>query len=175
MAGVDWSRTRAYAFGLSGIYINQAGRESQGIVPAAEAASLRQEIVEKLTGLHDSERDRCAIRTVYDGHIKYHGPYVSNGPDLIVGYEKGYRASWENAVGKIDGPLFHDNDRFWSGDHCVDPELVPGVLFVNRKLPAGSQPSIMDLAPTILQLFGVPLPGYLDGKPLTLTRSEVAS
>ena len=175
LAGVDWSRTRAYAFGLSGIYINQAGRESQGIVPAADAAGLRQEIVKKLTGLHDSNRARCAIRTVHDGHVKYHGPYVSNGPDLIVGYDKGYRASWENAVGKIDGPLFHDNDRFWSGDHCVDPELVPGVLFVNRKLPAGSQPSIMDLAPTILKLFGVPLPGYLDGKPLTLTRAEVAT
>ena len=173
LAGVDWSRTRAYAFGLSGIYINQVGRESQGIVPAAEAAQLRQEIADKLTGLHDVERDRRAIRAVHDCHKKYHGPYVSNGPDLVVGYEKGYRASWENAVGKIDGALFHDNDRFWSGDHCVDPELVPGVLFLNRKLPEGTQASIMDLAPTILQLFGVPLPSYLDGKPLTLTRREV--
>lgn len=172
LAGVDWSRTRAYAFGLSGIYINQAGRESQGIVPASESAQLRQEIVGKLTGLHDAEWSRCAIRTVHDCHKKYHGPYVGNGPDLVVGYEKGYRASWENAVGKIDGALFHDNDRFWSGDHCVDPELVPGVLFLNRKLPDGATPSIMDLAPTILQLFGVPLPSYLDGKPLPLTRRE---
>lgn len=170
LAGVDWSRTRAYAFGLSGIYINQVGRESQGIVPASESAKLRQEIVGKLTGLHDAERNRCAIRAVHDCHKKYHGPYVGNGPDLVIGYERGYRASWENAVGKIDGALFHDNDRFWSGDHCVDPELVPGVLFLNRKLPSDSKPSIMDLAPTILQLFGVPLPGYLDGKPLALTR-----
>lgn len=162
-AGVDWSRTKAYAFGLSGIYINQQGREGQGIVPATEAAALRDEIVRKLTGLRDDERNCRAILQVHDCHREYQGPYVVNGPDLVIGYEKGYRASWENAVGQIDGPLFHDNDRPWSGDHCVDPSLVPGVLFVNRKLSSTAGISILDLAPTILRLFGVPFPAYFDG------------
>jgi predicted AlkP superfamily phosphohydrolase/phosphomutase len=167
LAGVDWSQTRAYAFGLSGIYLNLAGRESQGIVPRTEAAALRAEIAGNLAGLHDVD-GRRAIKAVHDGHTAYRGPYVSNGPDLIVGYERGYRASWSNAVGRIDGPLIHDNTRYWSGDHCVDPELVPGVFFANRRLPAGAIASIVDLAPTILQLFGVPIPGYMDGSPLPL-------
>jgi len=164
-ADVDWSRTKAYAFGLTGIYINQRGREGQGIVATADAAALRAEIIGKMTGLIDPERNCRAVHQVHDCHREYSGPYVSNGPDIIVGYEKGYRASWENAVGRIDGPLFRDNDRPWSGDHCVDPALVPGVLLTNRKLPAGITPSILDFAPTILRLFGVPLPNYFDGKP----------
>ncbi|MFO0919251.1 MAG: alkaline phosphatase family protein [Planctomycetaceae bacterium] len=173
-AGVDWSRTKAYSFGLSGIYINQQGREGQGIVPASETAALRKEIVEKLTGLRDHDRNRRAILQVHDCHQEYQGPYVSNGPDLVIGYEKGYRVSWENAVGRIDGPLFHDNDRPWSGDHCVDPSLVPGVLFMNRKLADIANISILDLAPTILQIFDVPLPGYFDGQPRNILPSSEA-
>lgn len=175
--GVDWSRTRAYSFGLTGIYINQAGRESNGIVPGSEAAALRREIVQKLSGLQDLQRERQAVFKVYDGHQEYSGPYVSNGPDVIVGYQKGYRASWENAVGRVDGQLFCDNDRLWSGDHCVDPTLVPGVLLMNRRLPKEVAPSILDFAPTILKLFGIPLPAYLDGQPwdLETTADEPSS
>jgi predicted AlkP superfamily phosphohydrolase/phosphomutase len=173
--GVDWGKTKAYAFGLTGIYINQSGRESKGIVPPSESAALRQEIVNKLTGLQDPDRRCQAVFKVHDCHQEYSGPYVSNGPDVIVGYEKGYRASWENAVGRCDGPVFRDNDRPWSGDHCVDPALVPGMLFCNRPLAQNVTPSIMDFAPTILTLFGVPMPAYFDGKPWTFDNRKSTS
>jgi predicted AlkP superfamily phosphohydrolase/phosphomutase len=173
--GVDWGKTKAYAFGLTGIYINQSGRESKGIVPPSESAALRQEIVNKLTGLQDPDRRCQAVFKVHDCHQEYSGPYVSNGPDVIVGYEKGYRASWENAVGRCDGPVFRDNDRPWSGDHCVDPALVPGMLFCNRPLAQNITPSIMDFAPTILTLFGVPMPAYFDGKPWTFDNRKSTS
>jgi predicted AlkP superfamily phosphohydrolase/phosphomutase len=53
---VDWSKTRAYALGLSGIYLNLKGREAQGIVePVEEAAQLRRELCGKLTGLKDPQ------------------------------------------------------------------------------------------------------------------------
>ena len=130
LVGVDWSRTRAYAFGLAGIYVNQSGREARGIVPAADAASLRGEIAAKLGQLTDPLRQgRPAIRQVYDSRKAYAGPYVENGPDLVVGYHAGYRASWETAVGRTAGEVLCDNTRRWSGDHCVDPAVVPGVLF----------------------------------------------
>ncbi len=164
-ADVDWSRTRAYSFGLSGIYLNRAGRESQGIVQPDEAAALRQEIVANLRGMRDSDLNKRAIREVYDTRQVYSGPYVDNGPDVIIGFEKGYRFSWETAVGRTDGPLFVDNTRYWSGDHCVDPNLVPGLFLSNCQFEM-QQPGIIDLAPTILQLFGIPVPGYMDGKPL---------
>ena len=173
--GVDWGKTKAYAFGLTGIYINQSGRESKGIVPPSESAALRQEIISKLTGLQDPDRKCQAVFKVHDCHQEYSGPYVSNGPDVIVGYEKGYRASWENAVGRCDGPVFRDNDRPWSGDHCVDPALVPGMLFCNRPLAQNVTPSIMDFAPTILTLFGVPMPAYFDGKPWTFENRKSPS
>ncbi len=173
-AGVDWSRTRAYAFGLNGIYLNKVGRESQGIVTPEEAAGLRADIADRLRGVTDAERDCRAIREVYDSRRAYSGPYVENGPDLVVGFEKGYRVSWETAVGRTDGPLFLDNTRFWSGDHCVDPELVPGIFLSNRDF-SDTQPSIMDLAPTILKLFGIPIPDYMDGNPMTYGDVPAAS
>ena len=167
LAGVDWSRTRAYAFGLAGIYVNQAGRESQGIVADGdEAASLRAEIAAKLRRLADPERSgQAAVREVYDSRNCYSGPYAQNGPDLVVGYHAGYRVSWDTAVGRTAGVTLADNTRRWSGDHCVDPSVVPGVLFCNRKL-RHTECSIVDLAPTILDLFGVAAPAYMDGKVL---------
>lgn len=163
-AGVDWSKTRAYAFGLTGIYLNQIGREGQGIVSPDDASALRQEIVAALSNLQDPQTGQSAAHQIYDCHQMYFGPYVNNGPDVIVGYQKGYRASWENAVGRVDGPLFRDNDHPWSGDHCVDPQLVPGVLLSNCGVTSRTVPSILDFAPTILRLFGVPQPEYMDGR-----------
>jgi predicted AlkP superfamily phosphohydrolase/phosphomutase len=160
---VDWSRTKAYTFGLAGVYINQKGRESQGIVPASEAAALRQEIAGRLTGLADEERERLAIREAWPSNALYTGPYLQAAPDVIVGYATGYRASWDAAVGKVAAHVFDDNRKAWSGDHCVDPLLVPGILLSNLRIDA-DDPGIEDMAPTALELFGVPLPEYMKGK-----------
>ena len=160
---VDWSRTRAYTFGLAGVYINQKGRESKGIVPASEAAALKQEIAAKLTGLRDEERARESIREAWTSNALYSGPYLQAAPDVIVGYAKGYRASWDAAVGKVTPHTFDDNQKAWSGDHCVDPHLVPGVLLSNLKIEA-ENPGIEDMAPTALDLFGIAPPEYMEGK-----------
>ena len=161
---VDWSKTRAYAFGLGGLYINQRGREAQGIVePGAETEEVKRRIVERLSGLRDEEADAVAILRVIDNRVVHpSGPYRDNGPDLIVGYNEGYRASWEGAVGLPTASVIRDNDRPWSGDHCIDPELVPGVLFSDRPIRSEA-PRIVDLAPTILTLFGVAVPDHMTG------------
>ncbi|MFH1143984.1 MAG: alkaline phosphatase family protein [Candidatus Eisenbacteria bacterium] len=161
--GVDWSRTKAYAFGLGGIYLNLKGRETGGIVdPKEEYRALKQELVEKLSGLPDPASGRTGILRVYDSAEIFQGPYRPGGPDLIVGYNVGYRASWDGAVGAANDVVYEDNVRSWSGDHCIDPFTVPGVLFSNRKIET-TYPSIMDLAPTVLSLFGVPAPEHMDG------------
>jgi predicted AlkP superfamily phosphohydrolase/phosphomutase len=167
--GVDWSRTRAYTMGLGGLYINLKGREAQGTVkPGAEAEALKQELIEKLHNLGDADRDGTAIRTVYATSALYRGPYLAEAPDLIVGYNDGYRTSWDAAVGKVTSAVFEDNCKAWSGDHSVDPVLVPGVLFSNRKFDA-DDPGIEDLAPTVLDLFGVDRPGWMEGRPIYKT------
>jgi predicted AlkP superfamily phosphohydrolase/phosphomutase len=163
--GVDWSRTRAYTVGLGGLYLNVRGREASGTVPAHEVEALKRELVEKLSGLRDSETGEVAIRTAYAASDLYDGPYLNAAPDLIIGYADGYRTSWDAAVGKTSADVFEDNNKAWSGDHCVDPLLVPGVLFCNRSVDA-SNPGIEDMAPTALQLFGIPLPPWMEGQPV---------
>jgi predicted AlkP superfamily phosphohydrolase/phosphomutase len=164
--GVDWSRTRAYTLGLGGLYLNLQGREAQGVVkPGAEAEALKQELIEKLAKLRDTDRDDVGIRAVYATNALYRGPYLAEAPDLIVGYNEGYRTSWDAAVGKVTAEVFEDNCKAWSGDHSVDPELVPGVLFSNRKFDA-ADPGIEDLAPTVLDLFGVERPAWMEGRPI---------
>jgi predicted AlkP superfamily phosphohydrolase/phosphomutase len=164
--GVDWSRSRAFALGLGGIFLNIKGRESQGVVDPAEAESLADEIAARLSGLRDDEVDAVAIREVYPAHSLFSGPYTEDAPDLVVGYAAGWRASWDGVRGISGGAVFSDNTKAWSGDHCIDPELVPGVLVCNRQLGNGKRPRIADLAPTILELFGVPAPRYMDGESL---------
>ena len=163
---IDWSQTKAYALGLAGIYVNQQGREAEGIVSAGEEKKqLVQELCSQLTGLQDTDLGQEAIHQAISSEDAYAGPYVDAAPDLILGYHVGYRVSWDAAVGKCGPQVFSDNMHAWSGDHCIHPDLVPGVLFSNLRLD-GSQPHITDLGPTTLELLGVKTPAYMDGKSL---------
>jgi predicted AlkP superfamily phosphohydrolase/phosphomutase len=169
---VDWSRTKAYMLGLGGVYLNLKGREAQGIVePGAEADALRQELAAKLKDLSDEKRGAIAINEAFLGPEVFHGPYRDQGPDLVIGYNLGYRASWEGVLGVVNDVVFDDNVKSWSGDHCVDPRLVPGVLFSNRKID-GQDPGLIDIAPTVLRLFDVAVPRHMDGKPLIKVNRE---
>ena len=82
-----------------------------------------------------------------------------------MGYDEGYRTSWDAAVGIVTGQVIEDNPKAWSGDHCVDPLLVPGVLFCNRAIDS-EDPGIEDMAPTALWLFGVAAPAWMEGTPV---------
>ena len=106
-----------------------------------------------------------AIVEMFDTAEIYSGPYMANAPDFIVGYNEGYRTSWDCANGIVAGDLFEDNVKAWSGDHGIDPRMVPGIFFCNRKVEEEA-PSILDLAPTVLTLFGIEPPRHMEGKPL---------
>jgi predicted AlkP superfamily phosphohydrolase/phosphomutase len=163
---VDWSKTRAFAAGLGGIFLNVKGREAEGIVAPEEALDVARQIAGELAGLRDPGADDavCVTRAAAAADL-YDGPYLERAPDIITGYASGWRISWDGARGIASGPVFADNTKAWSGDHCIDPDEVPGVLFSNRPLGRadGTEPVIADLAPTVLELFGVPPPRYMDG------------
>jgi predicted AlkP superfamily phosphohydrolase/phosphomutase len=161
---IDWARTKAYALGLGGIYLNLAGREGQGTVPPDEAEALKKAIAAGLTGLRDPANG-VAIRGVKTREELYRGPRVEDAPDLFVNFAAGYRASWGSSMGGVPEGHFEDNTRPWGGDHIIDPVLVPGVLFVNRPFRhEGAR--LEDLAPTILSALGVPPGPAMEGSPL---------
>lgn len=161
LQSVDWSRTRAYAMGLGSIYVNIRGRERHGIVAPGDVAEVKRHIVETLQGLRDGAT--LAVRRVIDVQGTFHGPYTDDGPELIPGFAEGYRESWDCARGVVGSSVFEDNVRAWSGDHCMDPEIVPGVLFANIDLKA-DQPRLIDIGPTVLDLLGVDVPTYMMGR-----------
>src|SRR5262249_7143063 len=160
---VDWSRTRAYALGLSGLYLNLQGREEQGIVRPEEVEGTPAALVRGLTGLADPEhRGAPAIRCVLPREEVYHGPFLAEAPDLLVDFAEGYRVSWSSSMGGVAEGQFEDNVKKWSGDHIIDPDRVPGVLFMNRPF-RGDAARLTDLAPTILAVLGVPKGPAMEG------------
>lgn len=163
LRNVDWSRTKAFGIGLSGLFLNRKGREFQGIVEDKDVPALKAEICRKLEALKDPADSSSAIRKVYDTAVEYRGLYVNEAPDLIVGYAPGYRVSWESVTGGFEPQIFTDNTKAWSGDHHIDPALVPGVLFSNLPIRE-TNPSISEIAPTVLNLFAVPQPKYMEGR-----------
>jgi len=133
LSGVDWSQTRAYAVGLNSIYLNVAGREGQGIVSADQVEPLLAEIKTKLLDWKDGSQ-ASIMQKIRLKHETYSGPYTRFGPDLVVGYAPGYRASSETGLGKIPATVLETNTDHWGADHCMDSEVVPGVIFANRDL-----------------------------------------
>ncbi|MCK5643159.1 MAG: alkaline phosphatase family protein, partial [Gammaproteobacteria bacterium] len=162
---VDWDRTKAYALGLGSIYLNRRGREANGILDEGEANTVSTAIVQGLTGIRDAEQDCPAVRRVVRREEVYDGPFLDEAPDLIVGFESGYRVSWATALGGARDGLFENNTRAWSGDHIIDPDLVPGVLLMNRPFD-DNRPNMEDLAPTILNALGVSAPEQMKGNNL---------
>ena len=159
----DWSVTRAYGLGLNGLYLNLRGREKYGIVLPAERDALLDEISERLLAVRDPDNDKPVIRRVYRTDRVYAGPEVVNAPDLIVGYERGYRASWRTGLGEFDEDFVIDNVNAWSADHCIAHDVVPGILLCNKPIRA-SEPALIDVAPTILSAFGIPTPDAMTGR-----------
>jgi len=161
---VDWTKTKAFTLGLTGIFINRKGREAQGIVePGPELEALCAEIKQKLEALTDPKDGASVVKECFLTRGLHSGPYADLAPELLIGYHKGFRHSWDCATGSVSKDVFSDNTKSWSGDHCVDPRLVPGVIWCNRELNTDT-PGIMDLAPTVLEQFGVDIPRYMQGQ-----------
>jgi predicted AlkP superfamily phosphohydrolase/phosphomutase len=164
---VDWNRTRAYAMGLGQIYFNLRGRESKGIVsPGAEATRLADELAANLVTMTDPEDGSRIVRNVYKRDDVYSGEFIGNAAELQVGMEDGYRVSWQTTLGGSPPGIVYANMKKWSGDHGgYDFATTAGVLVTNKRI-LKSDPSIMDIAPTVLKYFGLSIPSSIDGKPL---------
>jgi predicted AlkP superfamily phosphohydrolase/phosphomutase len=151
----DWTKTLAYGAGLNGLYINEKGRERNGTVaPGPDKDNLAREIARKLEALTDAKTGQRVILHAYPAAEVYHGPYVAKAPDIVLGFNRGYRIWAKSSLGSFPKEILEDNTKKWSGDHMTAPDVIPGVVFANRPIRAGS-PVLYDLTATVLDLFGV--------------------
>jgi predicted AlkP superfamily phosphohydrolase/phosphomutase len=165
---VDWSRTQAYAMGLGQIYVNLKGREARGIVsPGTESDALQNQIAAKLLTLTDPKSGARMVEGVYKKDDVYSGEFTKNAAELQVGLADGYRVSWQSTLGGSPPGIVYPNMKKWSGDHgSFDYKSTAGILISSRAVAASMNPQIIDIAPTVLKYFGVPIPADMDGRPL---------
>ncbi len=183
---VDWEKTRAYSLGLGMVFLNLKGREAEGIVDPADAQPLMEEICERFLALREDGAvvgsSATIVRDIYEGPEAW-GTAEFPCADVMLGLGEFYRVSWSSTTGKlplrsegegdakkiVPAGLYKDNTNPWSGDHASnDPRLVTGIFFCNQKVSSeDGEFSVMDIAPTVLERVGAPLPAHLDRKPLT--------
>jgi predicted AlkP superfamily phosphohydrolase/phosphomutase len=160
---VDWTKTRAYGIGFNSVYLNVQGREAEGIVPPAEADAVAADLSRQLLAFTDPKNGKAVVRRVFRGREAFHGPRVGEGPDLVVGYDVGYGASDQTTLGEVTDEVIEDNRSRWSGNHLMDPAVVPGVVLANRRI-TGDGHGLVDVTATILDWYGVPLSEGMSGK-----------
>jgi predicted AlkP superfamily phosphohydrolase/phosphomutase len=152
---VDWTRSRAYGIGFNALYLNLAGREALGSVKPEDAAALLSEIAAALEAERDPETGGPVVMHAYLGTEIFHGERAAEAPDLEVGYDKSYAGSDASTLGEITEAVLEDNTSRWSGNHLIDPRLVPGVLLVNGPVASGDH-DLTDVTVSILDWFGLP-------------------
>ncbi|HEY6894337.1 MAG TPA: alkaline phosphatase family protein, partial [Rhodanobacteraceae bacterium] len=164
---VDWSRTKAYAMGLGQIYINLKGREAHGIVaPGAESTAVQNDLAARLMTMTDPNTGARMVDAVYKSDDVYSGEFKKNAAELQVGLAEGYRVSWQSTLGGSPPGIVYPNMKKWSGDHgSYDYKQTSGTLISTQPIGTAA-PQIIDIAPTVLKYFGLPIPSDIDGKPL---------
>jgi predicted AlkP superfamily phosphohydrolase/phosphomutase len=162
---VDWSKTAAYCLGFSSLYLNKKGREGTGILEEGQAEGVKKKIVEGLGSFADPDTGEKVVRSAYAASDLYTGAYLNDAPDVIIGFAPNYRISWQTAIGGTPKGLVELNLKKWSGDHIVDPDVVPGVIFSNAKLN-GDRFVDFDVCPTVLSACGITGKTPMRGKSL---------
>ncbi len=177
-SNADWAHTSVYVTGYGQVRINMKGREPAGIVePGAQYENLRKLVIDKLKQVRDPENGKQIIDHVYTKEELFSGPHLAEAPDLMVHAPRGYMVvPWKS----VDNKLV--SRSVWSGKHSTRGLLAikgPGVH--KGKV---CEASVVDVAPTILYVMGMPIPADMDGnvidaftepykKSNPLTKSEV--
>jgi predicted AlkP superfamily phosphohydrolase/phosphomutase len=162
LSNVDWSRSKAYALGLNGLYLNLAGREKHGIVQRGAAHdALLETLREQLLAFRDPANRRQVVRAIHVTHAVAENASVA--PDLIIGYAPGFRGSWQTALGGIPPAVIEDNVDAWIGDHCINAPDVPG-LFVTSRQIRKTDPKLQDITVSVLRLFGIHASSAMSGR-----------
>lgn len=166
---VDWSRTRAFSSGNYGqIFVNLQGREHFGSVAPGDYQDVCDEITARLYELRDPQSGAQVVAKVYKQAEKFWGEFIDDAPDVVFSLAENYKAlgTLEFASNQVIEPAFGN-----SGDHRMDGFVGMLGKQIKRGAPIENA-NIMDVAPTILYLMGLPIPADLDGQVLTKPLSD---
>jgi predicted AlkP superfamily phosphohydrolase/phosphomutase len=164
-SNANWPNTLAYGLGFNGLYLNLEGREAEGRVSAEEREAVLQRLSQDLSKARDPKTGERVIERVHTMANTASPQTADRAPDLVVGYANGYRCSDESVLGEVQANLVQDNTDAWSGDHCVDRSLVPGVLVANKAIRAEA-PALLDVTAAVLAEFGMATPKDMEGEPI---------
>jgi predicted AlkP superfamily phosphohydrolase/phosphomutase len=149
LANLDLTRTKAYAVGFSGIYLNPQA--------CPDPERTKKEIVEGLLALVDPKTGERPVHAVHRREDVYEGTQAEKSPDLIVGFSVTYGCAESSVLGSVPRELFTDTLDAWSGSHLMDPSLVPGIFLANGEIEI-DDPGLIDLPKSILADFGIDVP-----------------
>lgn len=169
---IDWSRTKAFAIGASGhIYLNVKGREPEGIVdPDREYYQIRDHIIENLLALKDTKSDQQVVERAFTKDELHSGQFAVQAPDISFLPARGYST--------LHREQFISPDLFIDSPSCGTHRLQGICLFHGPTIQKGKRiegARIFDLAPTILQIYGLPVPTQMDGKVLEEVFEEMVT
>ncbi|HEX6303012.1 MAG TPA: alkaline phosphatase family protein [Anaerolineales bacterium] len=141
---IDWLHSSAYSIGLNSLYLNLADREGQGMVQPKQHEPILSDLELGLLALKDPD-GYPVVQKVWRAQEAFNGVNVDRGPDLVIGFSPGYRASAETGLGGWEREAVVSNADHWNADHCINPLAVPGVIFANGELEHISRPSYYDI------------------------------
>ena len=164
---IDWAHTKAYARGAFGqIFINLKGREPEGIVEPGEAYDvLREELIARLAELKHPETGEPLVTDLHRREEVFHGPHLPQAADILFSLQNyAYQSSVKlglDSPGILGASEYED-----SGSHRPEGIMVlagPHILKQSEPVHVNAA----DIMPTALALAGLPIPGGLDGRPIS--------
>ncbi len=161
---IDWSKTKAYAQGNFGqIFLNLKGRQPQGCVAPEDARAVLDDLKARLLTIPHPETGEPLVEKIYEREDLYSGPHAHLAPDLTV-----VLGDWKyRTIGLYDFTTNKTISRAFgpTGDHRLEGVLIAsGPAFRQGAKPEGA--TLLDIAPTVLHLLGVPVPADMDGRVL---------
>jgi predicted AlkP superfamily phosphohydrolase/phosphomutase len=172
---IDWRKTKAYSEENRGnIWINLKGRQREGTVAkGVEYEALRERLAKELLAMTDPDTGGKIVKQVFKREDLYSGPFLEKAPDLLFtqhadpyAYLLRKTKPGMNKDQWLRNFTAQEKRVLQSGSHRMDGILVASGHWIKRGGALGKDASIMDVAPTVLYLMGLPVPEEMDGKVL---------